>query len=66
MGIEVTKEQYIENGMNDWPFMQVMVIQHFAGAMLCVPSLVGWGSVEWSSSIAALGILSEMGWELEQ
>merc|ERR1719266_2046246 len=38
-GFEMSKEEYIDEAMKDWPLVIVMNIQHTAGALLCVSSL---------------------------
>ncbi|KAL9185548.1 hypothetical protein ACHAXT_003325 [Thalassiosira profunda] len=65
MGIKTTKEEAMVMLMNDWAPMQVIAIQHLAGSLLCVPSILGIGDPSWASSLAVLGVLSEMGWEIE-
>jgi len=62
---EWSKEEVLEKMMLDWPFNQVVMLQHTVGAMLCVPSLLGYGDVKWASSLACMGVLSEVGWEIE-
>jgi len=64
-GMDYSKEQAIDDMMKDWPEIQVMMIQHTVGGLLCVPSLIGYGDPAWATSLAVLGILSEMGWEVE-
>jgi len=60
-----SKEEVLEKMMLDWPFNQVVMLQHTVGAMLCLPSLLGYGDVKWASSLACMGVLSEVGWEIE-
>ena len=57
----MSKEDAVSKMMKDWPFLQVIVLQHLAGALFCVPSLLGVGDVKWANSLAACGILSEVG-----
>jgi hypothetical protein len=65
-GLTLTKEEAVENMMRDqWPDCIVIISQHAAGSMLCIPSLLGMGDASWASSLACLGCLSEIGWELE-
>ena len=56
-----SKDEVIEKMMADWPFNQVLMLQHSVGALLCVPALIGWGDEKWASSLACCGILSEVG-----
>ena len=64
--IKMTKEECITWQMNDWPRMQVLYVQHFVGSLFCIPSLLGIGDDQsYASSLAILGVLSEMGWELQ-
>ena len=56
-----SKEEVIDKMMRDWPFNQVLMLQHTVGALLCVPSLIGYGDEKWASSLACCGILSEVG-----
>ncbi|KAL7539031.1 hypothetical protein ACHAWF_006272 [Thalassiosira exigua] len=58
-----TRERYIEITLNDWPKMQGIYLQHFVGGALCVPAVLGFDD-SWATSLACLGVLSEMGWEL--
>jgi len=60
-----SKEEVLEKMMLDWPFNQVLMLQHTVGALFCVPSLIGYGDVKWASSLACMGVLSEVGWEIE-
>jgi len=65
IGLEFTKEEAIEYTMNDWPKMQAIYLQHLVGSMFCIPSLLGLTDPATASSLAICGILSEMGWELQ-
>jgi hypothetical protein len=65
LGLNLTKEEAINNMMRDWPDMIVVTVQHAIGAMFCIPSLLGLGDASWASSLACLGCLSEAGWEME-
>lgn len=51
--------------MNDWPRMQCIYLQHFVGSFFCIPSLLGMGDLSVTSSLAVCGVLSEIGWELQ-
>ena len=65
-GLKLTKDEAVENMMRDqWPDSIVIISQHAAGSMLCIPSLFGMGDASRASSLACLGCLSEIGWELE-
>jgi len=44
--------------------MQCVCFQHFVGGFLCLPSLLGVLDQSTASSLACLGILSEVGWEI--
>eukprot|EP00581_Thalassiosira_minuscula_P019389 CAMPEP_0183715610 /NCGR_PEP_ID=MMETSP0737-20130205/9758_1 /TAXON_ID=385413 /ORGANISM="Thalassiosira miniscula, Strain CCMP1093" /LENGTH=307 /DNA_ID=CAMNT_0025944721 /DNA_START=419 /DNA_END=1342 /DNA_ORIENTATION=+ len=61
----MTKEECIAWSMNDWPRMQCILLQHLAGSLLCIPSLFGIGDPSVASSLAICGVLSEIGWELQ-
>jgi len=63
--ISMDKEQFLEWAMNDWPRMQAIYIQHLVGSLFCIPSLLGVGDPSVASSLAICGVLSEMGWELQ-
>ena len=41
LGLNLTKEEAINNMMRDWPDMIVVTVQHAIGAMFCIPSLLG-------------------------
>ena len=62
---ELTREEAIESAMKNWAATQPIMFQHFIGGMLCVPSLLGWGDKSWASSLAACGVLCELGYELQ-
>jgi len=59
-----TREEAICEMMRGWSFTQVVMFQHVVGSLLCVPSLMGVGDTSWASSLAALGLMSEMGYEV--
>jgi hypothetical protein len=66
IGLTLTKEEAVEHMMRDqWPDCIVIISQHAAGSILCIPSLLGMGDASWASSLACLGCLSEIGWEFE-
>ena len=58
---DMSKQDAVSKMMKDWPFLQVIVLQHLAGALFCVPSLLGVGDEKWANSLAACGVLSEVG-----
>ncbi|KAL7522502.1 hypothetical protein ACHAWX_007188 [Stephanocyclus meneghinianus] len=64
LNVEWTKDRFIDIMMNDWPKMQGIYLQHFIGGALCLPAVFGLCDDSTSSSLACLGVLSEMGWEL--
>lgn len=73
IGKPKTRDDYVEFMMRDfWPRALSMFFQHLVGGLLCLPSL--WNcrfdndeesSVSVSTSLACLGILSEIGWEVQ-
>jgi len=63
--ITMDKEEFINWAMNDWPRMQAIYIQHLIGSFFCIPSILGIGDPKVASSLAICGVLSEMGWELQ-
>mmetsp|Transcript_35742 Transcript_35742/g.81681 ORF Transcript_35742/g.81681 Transcript_35742/m.81681 type:complete len:311 (+) Transcript_35742:203-1135(+) len=63
LGVNWTRDRYISIMLNDWPKMQGIYLQHFVGGALCLPAVLGY-SESWAVSLACLGILSEIGWEL--
>ena len=65
LNIVMTREEAIKWCMDDWPRMQALYIQHFVGSIFCIPSLLGIGDPSTASSLAICGVLSEMGWELQ-
>lgn len=65
LGIAKTKRQFVESFMDMWAWNQAVCVQHFVGGLLCVPAIFGLGDEKEASSLACLGILSEMGWEIE-
>ena len=65
MGITQTIDEYFELFKYQWPWLQCLCFQHFIGGILCLPSILGLLEDQaTASSLACLGILSEMGWEL--
>jgi len=68
LGAPKTKPQFVEMFMDMWAWNQTLSIQHLLGGLVCLPAVVpGHFGMDASiaSSLACLGILSEMGWELE-
>ena len=65
LNMNMTKEEAIQWGMNDWPRLRCIYLQHFIGSLFCVPSLLRMGDPHVTSSLAFLGVLSEMGWEVQ-
>lgn len=63
--IKMTREECIAWTMNDWPRMQCIYLQHLVGSIFCIPSIFGIGDPSIASSLAICGILSEIGWELQ-
>jgi len=63
--ITMTKEEALAWSMNDWPRMQCIYLQHLAGSLFCLPSLLGIGDPSIQCGLAMCGILSEIGWEAQ-
>lgn len=63
--INMTKSEYITFALRDWPRLQSIYLQHFIGSLFCIPSLLRIGDLHVGSSLAICGLLSEMGWELQ-
>lgn len=63
LGVNWSRDRYVTIMLNDWPKMQGIYLQHFVGGALCLPAVLGY-SESWAVSLACLGILSEIGWEL--
>jgi len=64
IGIRQTVDQYFVFFRYMWPLLQCVCFQHFVGGILCLPSLLGLLDESTASSLACLGILSEIGWEI--
>ncbi|KAL7514670.1 hypothetical protein ACHAXN_011902 [Cyclotella atomus] len=69
LNVQWSKERYIQIFLNDWPKMQGIYLQHFIGGALALPAVLNHSSIinfdnDTAASLACLGILSEMGWEL--
>lgn len=62
---DLSKEEAINKMLYLWPTWQALFIQHVVGGSLCIPSLFGSGDSSVASSLAVCGILSEVGWEIE-
>eukprot|EP00574_Skeletonema_japonicum_P003576 CAMPEP_0201714042 /NCGR_PEP_ID=MMETSP0593-20130828/662_1 /ASSEMBLY_ACC=CAM_ASM_000672 /TAXON_ID=267983 /ORGANISM="Skeletonema japonicum, Strain CCMP2506" /LENGTH=385 /DNA_ID=CAMNT_0048203267 /DNA_START=26 /DNA_END=1183 /DNA_ORIENTATION=- len=65
LNMDMTKDEYIAFSMRDWPRLQSISSQHLIGSLFCIPSILGIGDPSLASSLAACGILSEIGWELQ-
>ena len=63
--INMTKDEALTWIMNDWPRMQAIYVQHLAGSLFCLPSILGIGDPKVASSLAICGVLSEIGWEVQ-
>ena len=63
LGVNWTRQRYIEIMLNDWSKMQGIYLQHFIGGALCLPAVLGY-TESWACNLACLGVLSEMGWEM--
>lgn len=64
-GVDKSKEDYVTYFMGMWPWTCGIIVQHLIGGMLCLPSILGIGNEETAASLACLGILSEMAWEIQ-
>jgi len=64
-GTPMSQEEYVKTNQTTWVWLQLVLLQHFLGGMLCAPSLLGWFDDSTASSLACLGIISEMGWEIQ-
>lgn len=51
--------------MNDWPRMQAIYVQHIVGSLFCIPSILRIGDPSFASSLEICGVLSEIGWEVQ-
>ena len=65
VGMDFTKDEFFEFTVQTWPLMQLVILQHLVGGSLCLPSIFGWFDESTFSSLACLGILSEVGWEMQ-
>jgi len=65
LGMPKTKDQFVVQFMDQWSWLQVVGVQHLLGGLLCLPAILGLGDPSVASSLACLGVLSEMGWEIE-
>lgn len=63
--MDMGKDKFVTQFMDMWPWTIGIILQHFIGGMLCVPSILAIGDQEVAASLACLGILSEMGWEIQ-
>lgn len=66
-GMDASREGCRKQFLGMWPWMQAVLVQHFVGGFLCVPSLFNLmpDNPSMASSLACLGILSELGWEMQ-
>lgn len=65
LGMDKTKDAFVEQFQDLWPWFAGIIVQHLIGGMLCLPSILGIGDQQVAASLACLGILSEMGWEIQ-
>uniref|UniRef100_A0A7S4JM71 Uncharacterized protein n=1 Tax=Odontella aurita TaxID=265563 RepID=A0A7S4JM71_9STRA len=67
LGTPVTRERYVKNVVGRWPWDVAVICQHVVGGALCAPSVLGIGGFDeaTASSLACLGILSEVGFEVQ-
>lgn len=65
LGMDLSSKQFVEQFMNMWPWTVGVILQHLLGGMLCLPSIFNVGDPQVAASLACLGILSEMGWEIQ-
>mmetsp|Transcript_633 Transcript_633/g.1029 ORF Transcript_633/g.1029 Transcript_633/m.1029 type:complete len:383 (-) Transcript_633:1580-2728(-) len=63
--VDMTKDEFIAFAVRDWPRMQSISMQHFIGSFFCIPSILNIGDPSVASSLAVCGVLSEIGWELQ-
>lgn len=64
MGYKEDEEEAVHEAMHNWPNMQVVNIQHLAGSMLCIPTLLGTSDPMWAVSLACCGGLNEAGFDV--
>ena len=68
VGAPKTKAEFVVSFMDMWAWNQTLAIQHLIGGAVCLPAIIpGHLGLDPSvaASLACLGILSEMGWEIE-
>ena len=68
IGAPKTKEEFVVSFCDLWAWNQTLAIQHLIGGAVCLPAVIpGHFGLDPSvaASLACLGILSEMGWEIE-
>lgn len=68
IGAPKTKAEFVVSFMDLWAWNQTLAIQHLIGGAVCLPAIIpGHLGLDPSvaASLACLGILSEMGWEIE-
>mmetsp|Transcript_35614 Transcript_35614/g.47828 ORF Transcript_35614/g.47828 Transcript_35614/m.47828 type:complete len:304 (-) Transcript_35614:501-1412(-) len=65
LGYHMTKEEFIHWHMTFWPQTQAIALQHLFGAVICLPAILNIGDPKVCSSLVCVGILSEMGWEIQ-
>lgn len=65
LGMDMEKEAFVEQFMDLWPWVGGIIIQHLIGGILCLPSILNIGDEQVAASLACLGIISEMAWEIQ-
>mmetsp|Transcript_26991 Transcript_26991/g.39475 ORF Transcript_26991/g.39475 Transcript_26991/m.39475 type:complete len:244 (-) Transcript_26991:38-769(-) len=64
-GIKCSKEEYLQWFMRNWVGGPLVALQHLVGGALCIPAVLKMGDPRVYSSLACLGIMNEMGFEIQ-
>ena len=68
LGMPVTSDEHVERYKDSFAWIWGIVLQHFVGGMLCLPSVLQLefvGDEKFRTGLACLGVISEIGWEIE-
>mmetsp|Transcript_1157 Transcript_1157/g.1891 ORF Transcript_1157/g.1891 Transcript_1157/m.1891 type:complete len:322 (+) Transcript_1157:996-1961(+) len=64
-GIKCSKEEYLQWFMRNWVGGPLVPLQHLVDGALCIPAVLKMGDPRVYSSLACLGIMNEMGFEIQ-
>ena len=64
IGNPLSREEFVDEFQNMWPWSLAVCLQHFVSGIMAVPSLMNMGEENLQNGLVCLAIVSEMGWEI--